>query len=284
VDLAERRPELLPGDKDSLLSESEEVANREARLYGGAQLVRVLEMFKASIASAMKGKPVSSVYPECRSAAEACENAQRQARIILAPLIGRLCDSTTQAVNLIADVADAILDTRRIDGKTLIASPDALLRSEDCEGLCMSLLPDLFEYSYLERSVMDIFIERASVGIEEFQKKCNADLLVPLSEFSLPALSVQGDLAELSDKVFCSLVKNCAESVSMQFFSNLLHELVVHVPAQIHSTFMNMEDVHMARMFKLDALEKALDAEKASLAAQLESSQQKQQDARNLVL
>jgi len=283
-DLVYRRPELITGDKESLLAECEDVKNRDCRLYGGAQLVRVLEMFQASTASAMKGKPVSSVYPECRSAAEACENAQRQARAVLTPLIARLCDSTTQAVNLIADVADAILEDRNTDGKTLIGAPDALLRTDNCEGLCMSLLPHLFEYSYLERSVMDIFIERAAFSIAEFQKKCVADLLVPLSEFSLPALDIQSDAADFSDRIFCNLVKSCTEYVSLHFFSTILQELVAHVPSQIHSTFMNMEDVHMARMFKLDALEKALNAEKASLAAQLENAQQKQQDARSLVL
>jgi len=241
-------------------------------------------MFKASTACAMKGKPVSSVYPECSTAAEACENAQRQARIVLAPLIARLCDSATQAVSLIADVADSIMNNRRFDGNTLIGAPDSLLRSQDCEGLCMSLLPDLFEYSYLSKSVKDIFIEKASSSIAEFQKKCNADLLVPLSQFSLPALDIQCDVSELSDKVFCHLVKSCTDSVSMHFFSTLLKELAVSVPAEIHSTFMNMEQAHMARMFKLEALNNALAAEKTSLTAQVESAEQKQQDARALVL
>jgi len=284
IDLAERRPELLPGDKDALFAESTDVANRNSRLYGGAQLVRVLDMFKASTASAMKGKPVSSVYPACTSAAEACENAQRQARIILTPLIARLCDSATQAVNLIADVSDSILDDRHFDGKSLIGAPDSLLRSQECEGLCVSLLPDLFEYSYLSKSVKDLFIESAASSIAEFQKKCNADLLAPLSQFSLPALDIQGDAAELADKVFCHLVKECTDSVSMHFFSTLLRELVVRVPSRIHSTFMNMEEAHMARMFKLEALNNALTAEKATLTSQVESAQQKQQDARSLVL
>jgi len=284
VDLAERHPELVPGDQESLLAESADVVNRKSRMYGGAQLVRVLDMFKASTAAAMKGKPVTSVYPETSSVAEACENAQRQARAVLAPLIARLCDSATQSVNLIAEVADAIMDNRHCDGKTLIGSPDALLQSDDCEGLCMSLLPHLFEYSYLSKSVKDVFIEKAAAKIAEFQKKCNADLLMPLSEFSLPALDVKADDADLADKVFCKLVSNCTEAVSMHFFSTILGELVVNVPAQTHSTFMNMAQAHMARMFKLEALKNALAGEKASLAAQVESAQKKQQDARNLVL
>jgi len=283
-DLAERRPELISCDRDTLLEESAGVVNRGCRLYGGAQLVRVLEMFKASTAAAVKGKPVSSVYPESKSVAEACENAQRQARIILTPLIDRLCDSTTQAVNLIADVAVAILDSRQAHGRTLIGSPDALARSEDCEGLCMSLLPHLFEFSYLSRSVMDIFVEKANGSIAEFQKRCIADLLVPLSEFSLPSVDIQGDVSELADKLFCTLVKNCTESVSIHFFSTLLQEIVVNVPNQIHSMLMSLEPAHLTRMFKLEALNNALSAEKSSLADELSSAQQKQQDARNLVL
>jgi len=282
LDLTERRPELISCDTDSLLAETSGVNNRACRLYGGAQLVRALDVFKASVAAAMKGKPVSSVYQSANTA-EACENAQRQARAVLAPLIARLCDAASQAVSLIADVADSILNNRHFDAKKLIGAPNALLRKPDCEGLCLSLLPNLLEYSYLPKSVKAIFIEIAESRIAEFQKNCTADLLVPLSEFSLPALEAQ-DGADLADVVFCKLVKSCSESVSIHFFSTLLQELVGCVPAEMHATFMNLEDAHMANMFKLDALTSALTAEKTSLATQLESAEKKQQDARNFVL
>jgi len=282
LDLTERRPELISCDADTLFAETSGVKNRACRLYGGAQLVRALEVFKVSTAAAMKGKPVSSQF-QSSNIAEACENAQRQARVVLAPLIARLCDASVQAVSLISDVADAILDNRQFDAKKLVGSPAALLRKPDCEGLCMSLLPNLLEYSYLPKSVKAIFVEIAGSRIAEFQKNCTADLLAPLSEFSLPALDVPegGDLA---DAVFCMLVKNCSESVSMHFFSTLLQELAVSIPAEMHATFMNMEDAHMANMFKLEALTNALNADKTSLATQLESAEKKQQDARNYVL
>jgi len=281
-DLIDRRPELVSYDTKSLFDETAGVKNRACRLYGGAHLVRALEVFKANATAAMKGRPVSSQY-KSRTIAEACENAQRQARVVLAPLIARLCDATSQAVSLISDVADAIIDNRQIDGKKLIGSKNALLRKPGCEGLCLSLLPNLLEYSYLPKSVKDIFIEITESRIAEFQKNCTSDLLVPLSEFSLPALETP-EGSDLSDAAFCKLVKNCIDSISMHFFSTLLQELVVSIPAEIHATLMNMEDEHMANMFKLEALNKALSAEKSSLATQLESSEQKQQDARNLIL
>jgi len=282
LDLSDRHPELISCDTETLIAETSGVNNRACRIYGGAQLVRALDVFKASVNAAMKGKPVSSLY-QSTTTAEACENAQRQARAVLAPLIARLCDSATQAVSLIADVAGSILDNRQFDAKSLIGTPNALLRHQDCQGLCMSLLPSLLEYSYLPKSVKAMFLEIAESRIAEFQKNCTADLLAPLIEFSLPALEAQ-EGADLADVVFCKLVKNCCESVSMHFFSTLLQELVGSVPAEMHATFMNLEDAHMANMFKLDALTTALNAEKTSLAAQLESAEQKQQDARNFVL
>jgi len=282
VDLTERRPDLVSCGVDALLAEASGVNRCSCRLYGGAQLVRALEVFKASTAAAAKGKPVSSQI-KSKTTGEACENAQRQARVVLAPLISRLCDASSKAISLIADVADSIIDNRQVDGNKLIGSPDALLRKPGCEGLCMSLLPSLLEYSYLPKSVKAIFLEITQSRIAEFQKNCIADLLAPLSEFSLPALQVpEGD--DLSDAIFRQLVSNCSESVSMHFFSTLLQELVVSIPAEIHATIMNMEDAHMANMFKLEALNNALSAEKASLVTQLESTQQKQQDTRTFVL
>jgi len=280
LDLAERRPELVSGDTESLLAEGAEIKNRTCKLYGGAQLVRALDLFQSSSAAAMKGKPVSSLY-QCNTSAEACENAQRHARAVLSPLISRLCDSAKMAVNVMADVACSVLDRRQLDGKKLVGSCDALLRKPECEDLYKSLIPTLFKYSHVPKSIKDLFLEKVNERINQFEKNSIQSILAPLSEFCLPALDIR-DGANLADAAFCKLVANCSESVSMQFFSTILQELSVSIPNEMHATLMCFNPI--SNLFKLLALDAALISENNSLTAQLESAESKQQDARNLVL
>ena len=72
--------------------------------------------------------------------------------------------------------------------------------------------------------------------------------------------------------------------MATRLFAALLQELAVCVPAEMHATLMNMEDAHMANMFKLQALENALKAEDAALQEQLAAAQKKQDAARTLVV
>lgn len=309
ADLADRRPALAlaqPADDAAVAALLADVPHRDARLYGGAQLARALDVFRACATAAARADPavLAAVAGPAGSAsaaaalapagalpsvAAACEYAQRRARAVLAPLIARLCDAAAQAVALAADVADTILAAR--DGVASSNSSSCTRCSNSTEGDATAtaslLLPRLFEYSYLPKSVRAVFVEIAGARIAEFQRACTADLLRPLAEYSLPALAVKcdtGDCAAVADAVFASLVKSCRDAVALRYFATLLRELTVRVPAEMHATFMNMEDAHTANMFKLQALETALAAEDTALAAQLDAARRHQDDARAIVL
>ena len=311
ADLAERRPALALYDDDNCSAGATEaesvpavladVPHRECRLYGGAQLARALDVFRAcATAAARAGVAASGASGEAAASistvAAACEHAQRRARAVLAPLIARLCDAATQAVALTADVADTILAARDQSplasscievGCTKFNSNSGSNSESNSKDVSTMLLPRLFEYSYLAKSVKAVFVELAGARIGEFERACAADLLLPLAEYSLPALAVKGDArdcAAVADAVFASLVKSCRDSVALHFFATLLRELTVCVPAEMHATFMSMEDAHTANMFKLQALENALAAEDAALAAQLSAVHKHQDDAHSIVL
>ena len=315
ADLAARRPALALPDTPDTAALLADVPHRAARLYGGAQLARALDVFRAcATAAARTGVAASSAAsalwapaePPCAlpTVAAACEHAQRRARAVLAPLIARLCDAATQAVALTADVADAILAASSsgcdapapaaaaaaavlVPGSSSGSDGGAETDADSDADAAALLLPRLFEYSYLPKSVKAVFVEIAGARIAEFEKACAADLLLPLAEYSLPALAVKcdtGDCAAVADAVYASLVKSCRDSVALRYFATLLQELAVCVPAEMHATFMNMEDAHTANMFKLQALETALAADDAALAAQLDAAHRHQDDARAIVI
>ena len=274
-----------------VLADTGAVPRANARIYGGAQLDRLIAFFRASAQRAADTPPpFPDALAHCSACANkaaatvapACQAARAEARAALVPLVNFLADAAILAVKRCADVADQMLDRKKSVGA------GACAECSDVGGMV-----GLEEYSYLSTNVNGIFVELASTAIEQLRDDCVDQIervqagQIPQEDFGAPylqaeagvdAAAAQGKAEWLAEKMYRRMVTEEAGKVAARFYGELLDELSVRVPAETHATIMGFENERIAGMFKIKGIKDNLDDKLVALEEEIDKCTQKQKE------
>lgn len=278
-----------------VLADPAAIPRANARVYGGAQIDRIVAFFRASARRAAQAPPP---FPDalahcsaCRNRAAAavgpaCQAARAEARAALVPLINFLADATILAVKRCADVADSMLDRKK-----MMCENDGFGGNVCIPGLC--------DYSYLATNVSGIFVELASTAIEQLRDSCVEQVVraqqgqIPQEDLGVPELMVEGGADEedeaveaerLAERIYTRILENEAQTVAARFYGAVLDELTVRVPAETHATIMGFDQERIEGMFKINGLKDSLDDQKAMLEEEIEKCVQKQKEISEIAI
>lgn len=284
------------------------VPRADARLYGGAQIDRLVAFFRASAQKAAEKHPPILLTATARCCANkaaatlppACEAAVAQARAALVPLINFFADAAVLAIKRCADVADTVLDRRAASARKVVCQVSEGNNNNnngdaDASSSSSVAIPGLAEYSHLARNVSGIFVELASTAVEQLRDDCVEQLstqLLAAEVFGLPAFAVGGaDAAAkdgkgewLAEQVYVRVLDHEAQAVATRFYAELLAELTSRVPAEAHATIMGFDEERITKMFKIQGLKDVLEDEQASLAEEMEKCAAKQKEISEIAI
>lgn len=293
------------------------VPRANARIYGGAQIDRLIAYFRACARQAAEAPPAfPDAMAHCSACgnkaaaavAPACQAARAEARAALVPLINFLADAAVLAVKRCADVADQVLD------RSVLAKKSGYATTTE--------IPSLVDFSYLSTNVSGIFVELASAAIENLRDSCVEQIAcssgsgsssgsssgnrsgsnkgqgqIPQNDFGIPDLVLiglgkeeaeeavrEGRAEWLAEKIFTAVVNAEAQTVAGRFYEALLDELTVRVPAETHATIMGFEEERIMGMFKIQGLRDVLDDQKVELEEEIEMCAQKQKEISEIAI